>query len=163
MPKWLSGMTTYRPFQWKGYLETEHTWEPKTNLTNAKQLLKTYKRKQNKNWQNNSSCLFPLFPLPTQPPLSPHHQHSYQLTINKSTTSSSLSNSFSKHKPMISYYPILHPINKLPLMKLPPYNNSCYFTISWPSYELLLSGIQWLLLILTYLGRTRLFIYISNT
>jgi len=106
---------------------------------------------------------FSLFSLPTQPPLSPHHQHPYQLTINKSTTSSSLSNSFSKHKPMISYYPILHPINKLPLMKLPPYNNSYYFTISWPSCELLLSGIQWLLLILTYLERTRLFIYISST
>jgi len=34
---------------WKGYPETEHTWEPETNITNAKQLLKIYKRRQRQN------------------------------------------------------------------------------------------------------------------
>jgi len=31
---------------WKGYPETERTWKLETNITNAKQLLKTYKRRQ---------------------------------------------------------------------------------------------------------------------
>jgi len=34
---------------WKGYLETECTWELETNITNAKQLLKVYKRRQRQN------------------------------------------------------------------------------------------------------------------
>jgi len=34
---------------WKGYPETERTWEPETNITNAKQLLKAYKRRQKQN------------------------------------------------------------------------------------------------------------------
>jgi len=54
-------------------------------------------------------------------------------------------------------------INKLPLIKLPLYNDSCYLTIPWPSYGPLSSGIQWLLPISISSGRTRLFTYISNT
>jgi len=34
---------------WKGYSEMEHTWELETNITNAKQLLKAYKRRQKLN------------------------------------------------------------------------------------------------------------------
>ena len=34
---------------WKGYPETERTWELETNITNAKQLLKAYKRRQRQN------------------------------------------------------------------------------------------------------------------
>jgi len=48
-------------------------------------------------------------------------------------------------------------------MKLPPYNDSRYLTISWPSCRPLSSGIQWLLPISTFSGRTGLFTYISNT
>ena len=48
-------------------------------------------------------------------------------------------------------------------MKLLPFSNICYLTISWPSYGLLSSGIQWFLLILTYLGRIGLYTYIFNT
>ena len=64
---------------------------------------------------------------------------------------------------MIFYYSTLPLINKLPLMKLPPYNDLCYLTIPWPSYRPLLLGIQWLLPILTFSKRTGLFTYISNT
>jgi len=64
---------------------------------------------------------------------------------------------------MTFHYPTLPLINKLPLMKLPLYNNLRYLTIPWPSCGPLLSGIQWLLPILTFSGRTRLFTYISNT
>ena len=34
---------------WKGYPETERTWELEMNITNAKQILKTYKRRQRQN------------------------------------------------------------------------------------------------------------------
>ena len=64
---------------------------------------------------------------------------------------------------MTFHYPTLPLINKSPLMKLPLYNDSRYLTIPWPSCEPLSSGIQWLLLISTFSGRTGLFIYISNT
>jgi len=64
---------------------------------------------------------------------------------------------------MTFHYPIPPLINKLPLMKLPLYNDSRYLTILWPSCGPLSLGIQWLLLILTFSGRTGLFTYISNT
>ena len=83
--------------------------------------------------------------------------------MNKSTTSFSPSNNFSKHKPTTSHHSTLSLINKLLLMKLFPYNDSRYLTISWPSCGPLSLGIQWLLLISTFLGRTGLFTYISNT
>jgi len=83
--------------------------------------------------------------------------------MNKSTTSSSLSNNSSEYKPTTSHYPTPPLINKLLLMKLLSYNNLHYLTISWPSCRPLSLGIQWLLLILTFSGRTGLFTYISNT
>ena len=83
--------------------------------------------------------------------------------MNKSTTSSSLSNNSSEYKPTTSHYPTLPLINKSPLMKLPLCNDSHYLTIPWPSCRLLSLGIQWLLPILTFSGRTGLFTYISNT
>jgi len=55
------------------------------------------------------------------------------------------------------------PINKLPLIKLPPYNDSRYLTIPWPSCRPLSSGIQWLLPISTSSGRIGLYTFISNT
>ena len=83
--------------------------------------------------------------------------------MNKSTTSFSPSNSFSEHKPTTCLYPTMPSTNKLPLIKLPPYNDSCYLTIPWPSCGLLSLGIQWLLLISTSSGRIGLFTFISNT
>ena len=82
--------------------------------------------------------------------------------MNKSTTSSSPSNSFSKHKPTTCRHSTMPLTNKSPLIKLPPYNNLCYLTIPWPSYELLSLGIQWLLPISTSSGRIGLFTFISN-
>jgi len=64
---------------------------------------------------------------------------------------------------MTFYYSTPPFINKLPLMKLPLYNDLRYLTIPWPSCGPLSSGIQWLLPISTFLGRTGLFTYISNT
>ena len=83
--------------------------------------------------------------------------------MNKSTTSSSPLNNFSEHKLMTFYYSTPPFINKLPLMKLSLYNDLHYLTIPWPSCGPLSSGIQWLLLISTFSGRTGLFTYISNT
>jgi len=83
--------------------------------------------------------------------------------MNKSTTSFSPLNNFSEHKPTTFYYPTPPPINKSPLMKLPLYNDSCYLTIPRPSCGPLSLGIQWLLPISTFSGRTGLFTYISNT
>ena len=127
--------------------------------------IKEDRDKTNKN-NITSSCLLSLLPPhpqhPTQPPLSPHHQH-YQPTIHKSITSSFPSNSSSEHKTTTCLHPTMPPINKLPLIKLPPYNNSRYLTIPWPSCGPLSLGIQWLLLILTSSGRIGLFTFISNT
>ena len=64
---------------------------------------------------------------------------------------------------MTFYYSTPPFINKLPLMKLPLYNDLRYLTIPWPSCGPLSSGIQWLLPISTFSGRTGLFTYISNT
>jgi len=83
--------------------------------------------------------------------------------MNKSTTSFSPLNNFSEHKPTTFHYPTPPPINKSPLMKLLLYNDSCYLTIPWPSCGPLSLGIQWLLPISTFSGRTGLFTYISNT
>jgi len=57
----------------------------------------------------------------------------------------------------------MSPTNKSLLIKLPPYNDSRYLTIPWPSWEPLLSGIQWLLPISTSSGRIGLYTFISNT
>ena len=91
------------------------------------------------------------------------HITTLQSIMNKSTTSSSPSNSFSKHKPTTCRHSTMPLTNKSPLIKLPPYNNLCYLTIPWPSYEPLSLGIQWLLPISTSSGRIGLFTFISNT
>jgi len=57
----------------------------------------------------------------------------------------------------------MSPINKLPLIKLPPYNDLHYLTIPWPSCGPLSSGIQWLLPISISSGRIGLYTFISNT
>ena len=127
---------------------------------------KPIKEDRDRTNKNNitSSCLLPLLPLhhPTQPPLSPHHQH-HQPTMNKSTTSSSLSNNSSKHKTTICLHPTMPLTNKSLLIKLLPYNDSRYLTIPWPSCRPLSSGIQWLLPISTSSGRIGLYTFISNT
>ena len=95
--------------------------------------------------------------------LPPHHQHYHQSTMNKLTTFFSLSNNFSKHKPTTYFHSIMSLTNRLLLIKLPPYNDSRYLTILWPSCGPLSSRIQWLLPILISSGRIGLFTFIFNT
>ena len=83
--------------------------------------------------------------------------------MNKSTTSSSLSNNSSKHKPTTYLYSTMSLTNRSLLIKLLLYNNLRYLTIPWPSCGPLSLGIQWLLPISTSSKRIRLFIFISNT
>ena len=55
--------------KWKGYASSDQTWEPKTNISNAEEVLKEYKRTHNitDRLSNHSDC--PLLSPSSRKPL----------------------------------------------------------------------------------------------
>ena len=58
--------------KWVGYSTAENSWEPESNLTNAQQLLETYKKDHN---LHQKAQLNPVYSSFNKPPPSDYYDH----------------------------------------------------------------------------------------